>query len=79
MIRLQQNDKEMSIGNPAAIAATAIAVIDAMNSEYYFQGAIKDHAIVLKPNISVLNTWPKWASPPSRGNLENCTITLECL
>jgi head-tail adaptor len=76
VIRLKQNDKEMSIENLAAIAETTIIVIDSMNSEYYFQGTIKDQTIVLKPNLSVLNTWPKWANPPSRNDLENCTITL---
>ena len=79
VISLKQNDKEVSIENSAAIAETAIAVIDAMNSDYFFQGEIKDQVIVLKPDVSVLNTWPKWANPPSRNDLDNCTVTLERL
>jgi hypothetical protein len=79
VISLKQNDNEMSIGNPAAIAETAIAVIEATNSDYYFLGEIKDQVIVLKPDVSVLNIWPKWASPPRRNDLESCTVTLERL
>lgn len=79
VINLKHKDKEVSIANSAAIAETAIAVIEATNSDYYFKGEIKDQVIVLEPDVSVLNTWPKWANPPSRSDLENCTITLERL
>ncbi len=78
-ISLKQNDEEMSIENRAAIAETAIAVIEATNSDYYFVGEIKDKVIVFKPDVSVLDTWPKWAHPPSRSDLENCTVTLAAI
>jgi len=77
VIKFKQDDKEMSIKNPAAIAESAVSVLDAMNSDYFFRGVVKDNVIVFKPNLAVLDTWPKWASPPSRSDLENCTITLE--
>lgn len=79
VISVKQNDKVMNIGNAAAVAETAIAVIEATNSDYYFLGEIKDQRIVLKPDVSVLDTWPKWASPPRRNDLEDCAVTLERL
>ena len=79
VIKFKKNDQEKSIANPAAIAETAIVLVDAANSSYDFKGEIKDQVIVLKPDVSVLNTWPKWAKPPSRDDLENCTVTLERL
>src|SRR5574338_189022 len=79
VIRGKHQGKELSLKNQAAIAETAIAVLDAMNSDYFFRGEIQDQVIVIKPNLSVLDTWPKWAGPPSRSDLENCTITLKPL
>ena len=79
VIRGKHEGKELSLKNPAAIAESAISVLDAMNSDYLFRGEIKDQVIVIKPNLSVLDRWPKWAGPPSRSDLENCTITLKPL
>lgn len=79
VIRGKHEGKELSLKNQAAIAESAISVLDAMNSDYFFRGEIQDHVIVIKPNLSVLDTWPKWAGPPSRSDLENCTITLKLL
>ena len=78
-ISLKQKDKEASVGTAAAIAESAIAVIEPMNSEFYFLGEIRDRTILLKPDVSVLKTWPGWANPPSQSDLEDCTITLERL
>ena len=50
-----------------------------MNSDYFFRGTIKHNEIEIKPDASVLRSWPKWAGPPSQKDLENCTITLEAL
>lgn len=77
VIKVKYDGKEISLKNPAAIAESAISVLDAMNLDYFFRGEIKDRVIVIKPNLSVLDTWPKWAGPPNRSDLENCTITLE--
>jgi hypothetical protein len=77
IVRLNREGKEMSLQNPAAIAESAISIVDEMNSDYFFRGEIQNQAIVIKPNLSVLDTWPKWASPPTRSDLENCTITLK--
>jgi hypothetical protein len=79
IVRVKREGKELSLKNQAAIVESAISVVDEMNSDYFFRGEIKDQAIVIKPNLSVLNTWPQWAGPPSRSDLENCTITLKPL
>lgn len=78
-IRLKQKDKEMSVGTSAAIAENAFAMVEPMNSDFYFMGEVKDRVIVLKPDVSVLKTWPGWARPPSRSDLEDCMVTLERL
>ena len=79
VIRAKHEGKELSLKNQAAIAESAISVMDAMNSDYFFRGKIKNQVIVIKPSLLVLNTWPNWAGPPSRSDLENCTITLKPL
>lgn len=79
VIRVKYEGKEFSLKNQAAIAESAISVLDESNSDYFFRGEIKDQMIVIKPNLSVLDRWPGWAGPPSRSDLENCTITLKPL
>lgn len=79
VIRVKHEGEALSLKNEAAIAESAISVLDAMNSDYFFRGEIKDQVITIKPNLSVLDTWPEWADPPSRSDLENCTITLRQL
>jgi hypothetical protein len=53
-----------------------IALQDAMNSDYFFRGTIKNDTIEIQPDVSVLQTWPKWAKPPSQQDLETCIVTL---
>lgn len=79
VVKANQEGKELSLKNPAVIAESAISVVDGFNSDYFFRGDIKDQAIVIKPILLVLDTWPDWAGPPSRADLENCTITLKAL
>lgn len=76
---LEQKGQDMSIGTSIAVAESAIALIEPMNSDFYFLGEIRDRVIVLKPDVSVIETWPRWARPPSRSDLENCIVTLEHL
>jgi len=77
IVTVEQDGKESSLANPAAVAESAMAVNEATNSDYFFRGEIKSNVIVFKPDVSVLKTWPKWANPPSRKDLEKCVITLE--
>ena len=77
VITVEQDGKEISLAHPAAVAESAVAVNEAANSDYYFRGEINNSTIVFIPDLMVLKTWPKWASPPSRNDLKNCVITLE--
>ena len=79
VLNFKQKDKETSVVTFAAIAETAMALVEPMNSDFYFLGEIRDRVIVLKPDVSVLKTWPKWANPPSQSDLEGCIVTLERL
>ena len=76
-ITVEHKGKDVDMKNSAAVAESAMALIEASNSDYYFRGEIKDNVIVFKPDLSVLRTWPKWANPPSPSDLEDCVVTLE--
>lgn len=78
-ITVEHKGKEVDVKNSAAVAESAMALIEASNSDYYFRGEIKDNVIVFKPDLSVLRTWPKWANSPSQRDLEECVVTLERL
>jgi hypothetical protein len=79
IVSTEVDGKPVSLKNIAAIAASGIAIQDSMNSGYYFQGDIKNKQIVLKPSASVLRSWPEWAGPPSKNDIDNCVITLEAI
>lgn len=76
VITIEQEGKEISLTHSAAVAESAVAVNEATNSDYYFRGEVKNSTIVIKPDLMVLKTWPKWANPPSRNDLENCVVRL---
>ena len=77
VITVEREGKEISLTHPAAVAESAVAVNKATNSDYYFQSEIMNSAIVFKPDVNVLKTWPQWAKPPNRKDLDNCVITLD--
>ena len=77
VVSVLQDDGEFDVSNPAAVVESALAVIEATNSDYYFRGKFNNGVIEIRPDVSVLNTWPKWANPPSRSDLEECVITLK--
>jgi len=77
VVSVLQDGGEFDVSNPAAVVESALAVIDAANSDYYFRGQFNNDVIEIKPDVSVLKTWPKWANPPSRSDLEKCVITLK--
>lgn len=79
IISVEYEGQERRLKNSAAIAESAMALNEMSNSDYYFRGEIRDNIIVFKPDLSVLRTWPKWANPPRREDLEDCVITLERL
>lgn len=77
VVSVLQDGGEFDVSNPAAVVESALAVIDAANSDYYFRGQFNNDVIEIKADVSVLETWPKWANPPSRRDLEKCIITLK--
>ncbi len=77
VVSVVQDGSEFDVTNPAAVVESAIALIEAANSDYYFSGQLNNDVIEIKPGLSVLETWPKWASPPRRSDLEGCVITLK--
>jgi len=79
VIKGKHEASDVSLENEAAVVESSIAILDAMNSDYLFQGELKDRTIVITPDPKVLDGWPKWAGPPSRSDLEHCTITLTLL
>jgi hypothetical protein len=79
IVSTEHEGKKLSLANLAAIAESSIALQDAMNSDYFFLGTIKQNQIEIKPDVSVLRSWPKWSGPPSQKDLENCLITLEAI
>ena len=54
VVMVEVKGKELNVKNPAAVAESTMAVNDAMNSDYFFRGEIKDNVIVFKPDVSVL-------------------------
>jgi hypothetical protein len=77
VISVKHDDGERELSNPAAVVESAIVVNEAANSDYYFRGDFNNDVIVIKPDVSVLRTWPKWANPPSLRDLEECSVTLK--
>ena len=77
IVKFEHEGTEYGAEHPMIVVGTTVMVRDAMNSDYFFRGEIKGENIVIKPDLSVLAGWPKWASPPREEDLRNCTITLE--
>jgi hypothetical protein len=76
IISAEYKGKKLDIRNKAAVVESGIALQDAMNSDYFFRGTIKNDTIEIQPDVSVLQSWPKWANPPSQQDLETCIVTL---
>lgn len=76
IVTARHNGARIHVDNAAAIVESSMVVHDRMHSDYFFRGKITDKGIRIKPVLSVLRAWPKWAHPPSRKALENCVVTL---
>ena len=68
--------KRSAFANVAAVVESKIVIGDAMNSDYFSQGQLRDGVITIHPSAEVLKGWPKWAGPPKRSDIEACTVTL---
>lgn len=76
IVSIQDEGRKLELRNRAAIVESAIALQDGMNGDFYFRKTIKPGEIELKPDISVLRSWPKWAGPPRQEDLKSCTVVL---
>jgi len=64
----------------AVVVESSLAFADPGNSDYYWNGAVEPGRIVLRPRAdSVLASWPPWAHPPARKDLEDCVVTLTAI
>lgn len=59
-----------------AVVESTVVVADLLNSDYFIVGQSSPDRIVLKPAPDVLESWPSWASPPRKSDLEKCTLVL---
>ncbi len=79
IVSAEHEGEKLALPNQAAITESSIALQDAWNSDYFFVGTIKAKQIEIKPDVSVLRSWPYWANPPKQKDLEDCVITLEAI
>ena len=77
IVRFEYEGEEHTVEHPVIVVETAVLVHDFANEDYYFRGEIKGEDIVIKPDLSVLATWPKWALSLREKDLRKCVITLE--
>ena len=75
-IALEHKGEKVDFDIPGIIVESSIVLQEPLNSDYFFQGVIKDRKIEFKPDAAVLRTWPQWAGAPDRKDLKRCTITL---
>lgn len=57
------------------VAESSFAFKDSLNSGFRFNGTASGRSLVVKPDPSVLQSWPDWAGPPSRRDIISCTVT----
>jgi hypothetical protein len=54
-----------------------ISFRDSMNSDFVFIGSVEGRTITIRPDTdAVLASWPNWAGPPKRKDLNACVVTL---
>ena len=75
--RYEVDGEIQSIETQPVAVESVMTFDDFGNSDYSLVGEIEDGKIVVKPDDSVLDTWPQWADPPKREDLRNCTATLQ--
>ncbi|GAA4642832.1 hypothetical protein GCM10023115_07990 [Pontixanthobacter gangjinensis] len=54
----------------------SLAFTDFANSDLFYLGEVVEGTIEIRPDPAVLDSWPAWASPPRRKDLENCLLVL---
>lgn len=56
---------------------SSLVLVDPMNMDYYLKGKAGDDQLEIKPSLDVLESWPSWAGPPKKRDLEICTLLLQ--
>jgi len=64
------------ISQPVTVVETALAMTDYSNSSYTWIGRLSSSKIEFRPALENLDSWPDWASPPKKKDLEKCLIVL---
>lgn len=73
----EASSDDKTLDTPGVIVESAIVIAEPLNSDYFLQGTYSPNRIELKPRLDVLESWPNWAGPPKKNDLENCTLVLE--
>ena len=77
MTRFELNGEIQSIETQPVAVESVMTFDDFGNSDYSLVGEIEDGKIVVKPDDRVLDTWPQWANPSKRDDLNDCRVTLQ--
>lgn len=64
-----------SFAMPIVVVETAIYFVDFLNSDYGWSGSVSEAGMEVWPLPDVVDSWPKWASPPKKKDLKNCVIS----
>ena len=75
--RYEVDGEIQSIETQPIAVESVMTFDDPGNSDYSLVGEIEEGKIVVRPDESVLETWPQWANPPEREDLSNCTLTFQ--
>ncbi len=75
-ISVAHEGKTHTLRNDAAVVEGSIALVDQMNSDYYFLGSMMNQKITIHPDVRVLSGWPDWASPPKQEDILGCAVEL---
>jgi hypothetical protein len=66
--------RDKSVEQPFVQVESALAMMDYSNTSYIWLGTVSGDRITFRPDVRVLDSWPEWAAPPKKKNLEKCRI-----
>ena len=79
-IALTMEGKAYSFKATGIAVGALFALTDPGNSDFLWLGEVNDRTVTLRPDIDqVLASWPGWAHPPKRSELETCRLNLEIM
>lgn len=65
-----------NVEQPLVVVENSLAMMDYSNTSYLWLGVVTGDRIELRPDIGVLTSWPEWATPPKKKDLQKCRIEL---